>query len=97
MAGHDGAMPSKRTAWLVTTVALLVAVATSWAVVASYRRGYDTEVNTDDLERVLNGMFVALPWIALLAAELLTVVLVGLWRATRQPAATASGASTREN
>lgn len=93
-------MRSSRTAGIAVTLALVAAVVvTGLAVVAAYQDGYDTEVgNRDDVERAMTGIFVALPWIALLAAELLAVIVLGLWRRAGQTAAgTATGAAAREN
>lgn len=79
-----------------TASALLVvaAVATCLALVAAYQRGYDAEVgNRDDAERVMTGVYVALPWIALLATELLALIVIGLWRAAQTAAGTADDAA----
>lgn len=91
---HDGPMRRIRTAWLVTTaVVAAVTVTTGLALLAAYRSGYDVEVgNRDEAERILTGVYVALPWIALLTAELLAVIVLGLWRAAQS----ATGAASRE-
>ena len=97
---HDGGVRGIRTTWVAVTFALAAAaVLTGLLLVAAYERGYDAEVgNRDDAERVLTGVYVALPWIALLAAELLAVIVLGLWRGAGQAdAGTAAGAVTREN
>lgn len=78
-----------RTAWTALTFALIAsAVVTALLLVAAYQRGYDAEVgNRADADRVMTAVYVALPWIALLAAELLAVIVLGLWRRAVQTGA----------
>lgn len=80
-ARHDGPVRSNRTAWLATAAVLVAAsVAAALAALAAYQRGYDAEAGTrTGAEPVLAGIYVALPWVALLAALSLASVLTG-WR-----------------
>lgn len=67
---------------LAVLALVVLSALTLLALVGSYRRGYDDELGSRaGAEPVMAGIYLALPWVALLAAELLALIVVGLWRA----------------
>lgn len=77
-----GGMRRRSPVWFVAGVVLaLAAVAASAAGLAAYHRGYQTErALRAGAEPVLAGLFTAAPWIALVAADLFALLLLGVWR-----------------
>lgn len=66
---------------LAVLALVVVAGLTLDALVDAYQRGYDAELGSRaGAEPVAAGVYVALPWVGLLAAELLALVVLALWR-----------------